>query len=141
MLDLRPYPEFNYEAAKNKLLSLKIDSEHGPRIAFVVPGDVYATDAEHPDEEDDFAWRQAQFMQLSGWVSLESRLSVRPNEMDSLTSDKLSSQVGCAGAVLSHLQRRRASRYLPGDGAAHMFFRVSTIEMFTLKETMQVHAC
>lgn len=66
----------------NKLLSLRIDSEHGPHIAFVVPGDVHAVDVESPDDEDDFAWRQTQFLRLSGWVSLESRLSVSLCKMD-----------------------------------------------------------
>jgi len=76
LLDLRPYSEFNQEAGVNKLLNLRIGSDRGPHIAFVVPGDVHATDAENPDDEDDFAWRQTQFLRLSGWVSLESRLSV-----------------------------------------------------------------
>jgi DNA mismatch repair protein MSH5 len=49
-------------------------------------------------------------------------------------------QVGCAGALISYLQRRRAATYLPGDHAAHLMFRVSTLEMFSLRETMFVNA-
>jgi hypothetical protein len=45
-------------------------------------------------------------------------------------------KVGCAGAVLTYLQRRKAIEYLPGDEAANGVFRVRTIEMFSLKDTM-----
>lgn len=45
-------------------------------------------------------------------------------------------QVGCAGAILCYLQKRRASRFLPGDVAAQAYFRVSILEMFTMQETM-----
>ena len=49
-------------------------------------------------------------------------------------------QVGCAGALLSYLQRRRAAAYLPGDEAAHMMFRITALEMFSLRETMFINA-
>jgi DNA mismatch repair protein MSH5 len=49
-------------------------------------------------------------------------------------------QVGCAGAVLSYLLRRKSVEYLPGDDAAQMAFRVRTIEMFTLSDMMFINA-
>ena len=49
-------------------------------------------------------------------------------------------QVGCAGALLSYLQRRRAAAYLPGDEAAHMMFRITALEMFSLRETVFINA-
>jgi DNA mismatch repair protein MSH5 len=49
-------------------------------------------------------------------------------------------QVGCAGALVSYLQRRRAAAYLPGDQAAQLMFRISALEMFSLRETMFVNA-
>ena len=39
-----------------------------------------------------------------------------------------------------YLQRRRAAAYLPGDQNAHLMFRVTTLEMFSLRETMFVNA-
>lgn len=48
--------------------------------------------------------------------------------------------MGCAGAVLSYLQRRKSVEYLPGDEAALVAFRVRTIEMFTLTDTMFINA-
>lgn len=49
-------------------------------------------------------------------------------------------QVGCVGALLSYLQRRRAAAYLPGDAAAYMLFRITTLEMFSLRDTMFINA-
>ncbi|MBE7180883.1 MAG: hypothetical protein INR71_06690, partial [Terriglobus roseus] len=60
---------------------------------------------------------------FGGWIDLESRISV-----------------GCAGAVLSSLQRRRTAAYLPGDSAQHAMFRVSAVAMFSLRDTMFVNA-
>ena len=48
--------------------------------------------------------------------------------------------MGCAGAVLSYLQRRKSIEYLPGDETALVAFRVRTIEMFTLSDTMFINA-
>jgi len=43
-LDLRPSAEFNHESAKHKLVSLKIGQANGPRVAYVVPGDLLPAD-------------------------------------------------------------------------------------------------
>jgi DNA mismatch repair protein MSH5 len=51
-----------------------------------------------------------------------------------------SGQVSCAGAVISYLQRRRSAAYLPGDQVALLMFRISILEMFSLRETMFVNA-
>lgn len=65
--------------------------------------------------------RQGTLLRLSGLVDLESRLTV-----------------GCAGAVLTYLQRRKAVVYLPGDGDADHVFRVCFIETFSLAGFMYV---
>lgn len=62
-------------------------------------------------------------MRLAGWIDLESRLSV-----------------GCAGAILSYLHRRRAVDFLPGDRAAASAFPVRSIEMFTLGARLFINA-
>ncbi|KAF2276083.1 mismatch repair protein 5 [Westerdykella ornata] len=121
VLDIRPAAEFGYDAAKNKLAGLHLQREGQPNFTFVIPGDVVAADGLINGE--DTPGRQEQLLRLAGWVDLESRLTI-----------------GCAGAVLSFLQRSRANAYLPGDEAAHSMFRVSTIEMFTLRDTMFVNA-
>ncbi|KAF2842516.1 hypothetical protein M501DRAFT_949091 [Patellaria atrata CBS 101060] len=120
LLEVRPSPEFNYEAAKNKLANLNIGSAAGPHVTFVVPGDVTGEDG---GGDGKGTGQQGLLLRLSGWVDVESRLTV-----------------GCAGAVISYLQRRRATAYLPGDRAASAMFRISTIEMYTLKDSMFINA-
>lgn len=122
LLECRPGAEFGYDSARNKLVNLRIGQESGTRVTFVVPGDIVSRDDGLADEDSNFAGRQGQLLRLNGWLNMESR-----------------STVGCAGAVLSYLQRRRATAYLPGDRAASAMFRVATLEMFSLKETMFIN--
>lgn len=63
--------------------------------------------------------RQGRLLRLSAWIDMESRLSVR-----------------CAGALLTYIGRRKAVEYLPNDTDAVASFRISTIEMFSLKGQM-----
>lgn len=111
LLEVRPSPEFSYEGAKSKLVNLDLESESGPSIHFIVPGDVLA--------DNGGARCREHLLRLASWVDIESRLTV-----------------GCAGAVLSYLQRRRAAGYLPGDEAQYSLFRISSIEMFSMKGFM-----
>ncbi|KAF2093029.1 hypothetical protein NA57DRAFT_81710 [Rhizodiscina lignyota] len=121
-LEVRPSTEFAYEGARNKLVGLQIDHGEGPRVTFVIPGDVLPTSGVDDDTED-FSGRQGWLLKLAGWIDVESTITV-----------------GCAGAVLSYLQRRRAASFLPGDRAQHALFRVSTVAMFSLKDTMFINA-
>ncbi|KAF2764623.1 hypothetical protein EJ03DRAFT_391948 [Teratosphaeria nubilosa] len=123
LLECRPNAEFGYDAARNKLVNLRIGQRDGPRVTFVVPGDVVAETDNHDDPEHSFAGHQGALLRLSGWINIESRTTV-----------------GCAGAVLSHLQRRRAAAYLPGDRGAAAMFRVTTVEMFSLSGMMFVNS-
>ena len=117
-LDLRPSAEFNHESAKHKLVNLKIGQENGPRVAYVVPGDVLPADnADIPEEAA--MTQQGQLLRLASWIDLESRITV-----------------GCAGAVLAFIHRRRTGAFLPGDEQALNMYRVSTIEMFSLRGSM-----
>lgn len=124
LLECRPNAEFNYDSARNKLVNLRIGQEDGPSLTYVVPGDVVAEEEYHDLRQDaGFAGRHAQLLRLSGWVNMESRLTV-----------------SCAGAVLSYLQRRRATAYLPGDREADALFRIGTVEMFSLKDSMFINS-
>ncbi|KAF1835488.1 hypothetical protein BDW02DRAFT_495713 [Decorospora gaudefroyi] len=120
VLDVRPPGEFYYEAAKSKLVSLRLGESNSTRVRFNVPGELAAVD---PMDNESTVGQQGQLLRLAGWIDLESRLTV-----------------GCAGALISYLQRRRAAAYLPGDHTAHLMFRVSTLEMFSLRETMFINA-
>ena len=63
--------------------------------------------------------RQGRLLRVSAYIDMESRLTV-----------------GCAGALLTYIGRRKAVEYLPNDADAVGSFRISTIEMFSLKEQM-----
>ena len=120
-LDLRPGGEFDYTAAKNKLVGLRIGQHGGPRVTFAVPGDVRAADGEL-DYDDGSAASHGQLLKLAGWIDLESQVTV-----------------GCAGAILSYIKRRRTASFLPDDAMALTMFRTAAIEMFTLNGLMFVN--
>lgn len=120
IVEVRPSPEFGYEAGKTKLASIPFSVDvQAPHIAFLTPGDsdCYLDYAERNDLE--YTGLQGKLLRLSGLIDLESRLSV-----------------GCAGAVLTYLQRRKAAGYLPGDVATNHAFRIASIEAFSLSGVM-----
>ena len=85
----------------------------------MIPGEESSYDEYGSAYETGFTKHQGKLLRLSGWIDLESQLSV-----------------GCAGAVLTYLQRRRMVQYLPGCEDANRAFRISNIQMFTLGGTM-----
>ncbi|KAF1841047.1 uncharacterized protein K460DRAFT_420875 [Cucurbitaria berberidis CBS 394.84] len=120
LLEVRPPSEFYYDAAKSKLANLRLGDDDGTRVSFNIPGELAAVD--HLNGET-AASQHGLLLRLAGWIDIESRVTV-----------------GCAGALISYLQRRRAAAYLPGDDSAHLLFRVTTLEMFSLRETMFINA-
>ncbi|KAB5551373.1 muts domain V-domain-containing protein [Coniochaeta sp. 2T2.1] len=66
---------------------------------------------------------QSKLMRLATLINLNSRLSI-----------------GCAGAVLSELHRRRVVEFLPDDPAVDLAFCVKRITMFNLGDSMFVNA-
>ncbi|KAF2173327.1 hypothetical protein M409DRAFT_62859 [Zasmidium cellare ATCC 36951] len=123
LLECRPPADFGYQAAQDKLVELRIGQRDGPAVSYVVPGDVLARDDEGAADDAGHSGQQAQLLRLAGWINLDSRMSV-----------------GCVGALLSYLQRRRSTRFLPLDPNAGSMFRVSSIEMFSMSGTMFINA-
>ncbi|KAI9727494.1 MAG: MutS protein msh5 [Chrysothrix sp. TS-e1954] len=124
VLESRPGNEFAYEASKSKLANLRLGEQNGTQVSFVLPGHVGTGLRQSSDFDDgDISQQQTQLMRLAGWVSVESRVTV-----------------GCAGAIISYLQRRRAARFLPGDQHQHNMFRICTVETFSLRGTMFINA-
>ena len=119
LLEFRPPGEFKYENARKKLATLKFSGgKGGAYLRYSVPGDLVTAD-EVDDRAGAIYGRQAQVIKLGGYVDLESRLTV-----------------GCAGVILSYLQRRRSTMFLPGDEEGTSYLRVSSIGMFTMKNVM-----
>ena len=123
LLDCRPNTEFGYESARKKLINLRIGQVGGPNVTYVVPGDVVTQGLDNQENATSSTGRQEHLLRLSSWINTESRLTV-----------------GCAGAVISHLQRRRALMLLPGDPNAVNMFPVRSIEMFSLSAFMFINA-
>lgn len=121
LLEIRPSQEFSYEGGRRKLVDIPIEADHGPQVEFLTPGEDGSYNSSERGHEVGFSDRQGKLLRLSACLNIESRLSV-----------------GCAGAVLTYLSRRRAAEYLPGDVDAHRAFQVTMIETFSLKGHMSV---
>ena len=119
VLEFRPSPEFNYDTGKNKLFNLRLFADSDADVSIVIPG---SNDSYNVDQEirgTDYTDRVSKLIRLSTWIDMESRISV-----------------GCAGALLTYIARRKAVECLPGDEVASTSFRISTIETFSLRDTM-----
>ncbi|KAI4115013.1 MAG: hypothetical protein LQ345_004311 [Seirophora villosa] len=123
LVEVRPSSEFGYEAGLTKLASVRFVHDLAPHVAFITPGDAESLAENADGNTSRNTGRQGTLLRLSGLVDLESRLTV-----------------GCAGAVLTYLQRRKAVVYLPGDGDADHVFRVCFIETFSLAGFMSIDA-
>jgi DNA mismatch repair protein MSH5 len=73
LLEVRPPSEFYYDAAKSKLVTLRLEEENGTRVSFNVPGELAAGNR---IDDDNVAGQQGQLLRLAGWVDVESRVTV-----------------------------------------------------------------
>ncbi|KAL1306915.1 hypothetical protein AAFC00_005558 [Neodothiora populina] len=118
----RPNSDFNFETAKTKLINLDLGDLRGPRVTFVVPGDVIADANSGPGGEYEFVGREGTLLKLAGWIDVESRFTV-----------------GCAGSILTYIQKKRGTMFLPGDPASQGLHRITHLEMFSLSGSMFVN--
>ena len=119
VLEFRPSPEFDYEAGKSKLLNLHLFADGSSEVSFTTPGDSDPYNDYGDSNDAGYTGRQGQLLRLSASIDMESRLTI-----------------GCAGALLTYVARRKAVERVPTDINANSSFRVSKLQMFTLKETM-----
>jgi len=88
----------------------------------VVPGeDVLLDDLDLGDVNTPQSGRTGHLLRLGCTINLDSQLSV-----------------GCAGAVLNYIHRRRSSQNMPGSQAFTSVFPIDRVEMFTLSGCMYV---
>ena len=120
-LDYRPNPEFSYEEAKNKLVNLQSMLTGGEGLRFLIPGESLTYDDGHDQNEFGSTSRQGKLLRVSGWINLDSKVSV-----------------GCIGAVLTYLQRKRAAEFLQDDPDAQQAYRITSMEMFSMEGSMYV---
>ncbi|PWY89766.1 DNA mismatch repair protein Msh5 [Aspergillus heteromorphus CBS 117.55] len=117
-LDVRPSQEFNYANAKNKLVALEISSRHEQRIRFLVPHNGLVDNEQMDAESMDLTLQEGKLLHMSASIEMENTVTI-----------------GCAGALLAYLQRRKTSIAASSDSV----FRVSFVEMFCLTGTMFVN--
>lgn len=118
-LEIRPSQEFNYETGKNKIINNPLLSTTGSHLSFITPGGAENDGSYAHWDEADYTSNQGKLLRLSTKFDIESRLTI-----------------GCAGAVITFLQRRRAVDNLPGDVDTSSAFRISAIEVFSLSGIM-----
>ncbi|PGH21494.1 hypothetical protein AJ80_03162 [Polytolypa hystricis UAMH7299] len=120
-LDIRPSQEFSFEGAKAKLTSLgRGSSSNGTR--FLVPGETFSGGQNQDGEDVGFTEQQGRLLNLGGSIDIENPVSI-----------------GCAGAIVTYLQRRKTTNPEPGDTAAEEAFRIRSIEMISLQGMMFVN--
>jgi DNA mismatch repair protein MSH5 len=106
-LQIRPINEFSYQTARSKLIALRIGEDHGPDIQ--VPADLH-------DVFSDGGQSRGNLLKLAAWIDIDSRITV-----------------GCAGAVLAYLQRKKAIE----EGANREgVLAIQSVEMFSLQNVM-----
>lgn len=115
---MRPSADFKYDQALQKLAAITT-LEATPGVKFLVPGD--EEQLHHPNHADETGLtdQRGRNLHISGSINLESKVSM-----------------GCAGAIVTYLQRKRQAEYLQGDPAAEHAYPILRLEMFSLKNTM-----
>lgn len=117
-LDVRPSQEFSYENAKNKMVALEISSIHEERLQFLVPHNGMISPEHLDTESTGFTLQEGRLLHMSSSVDMENVVTI-----------------GCAGAVLTYLQRRRAMEPSLGNATSDAY-AVKSVEMFNLKGTV-----
>ena len=90
-------------------------------VSFLVPGDSVEYDELAGLNSYQSTGRQGKLLRISGCIDLDNKMSM-----------------GCVGAILTYLQRKRGSEYLQDDPDAQGAYQVTNMEMFSLRDTMSV---
>ncbi|OJJ63521.1 hypothetical protein ASPSYDRAFT_190986 [Aspergillus sydowii CBS 593.65] len=120
-VDVRPSQEFNPSNARNKLVALEISSRHEERFKFLVPHNGLVDTDQMDSENMDFTLAEGRHLHMASFLDLENKVTL-----------------GCAGTILTYLQRRRSS-CLVSDTDSELY-QVTSFEMSTLSGTMFVNA-
>lgn len=119
-IDVRPTSEFSYSNAESKLLALEISSNHEERIRFFIPQNGLEGPEEVNPEEMGFTLQEGRLLHISSSIDMENPVTI-----------------GCAGAILQYLQRRRSSAPSPLGGGNE--YRVRALQMFNIRDTMWIN--
>ncbi|CAG8943853.1 unnamed protein product [Penicillium salamii] len=120
-IDVRPTAEFSYSNAESKILALDLSSTHEDRIRFFVPQNGLAGPEEVASEEMGFTLREGRLLHISSSVDMENPVTI-----------------GCVGAILTYLQRRRAVAPTVLEETSE--YRIRALQMFNLDDTMWINS-
>ena len=118
-IDTRPASEFSYTTALTKLSNSRLFRPTASRPIFLVPGEPQDYNEDHPMEDLGMTNAQSASLQVSALLDVDNRAGI-----------------GCVGAILTYLQRRRGSEFLQHDPQAEEAYGISCVERFTLRSTM-----
>ncbi|KAK2799306.1 MutS protein msh5 [Onygenales sp. PD_10] len=120
-LDVRPSQEFSFEGARLKLSKLQLDGSRN-ETRFLVPGDTFSMGQNGDETDFGFTDQQGRLLNLSGSLDMDNRVSI-----------------GCAGAVITYLQRKRSAECLSQNRPENEKFRIRAVDMRSLQGTMFVN--
>lgn len=117
-IELRPASDYKYGNALQKLIATPaIQNAQGFR--FLVPGEEEQWNQDRRHDETGLTDERGRALLVSSHVNLQSKISI-----------------GCAGAIVTYLQRRKASEFLQGDHSAEEAYHILRLECFSFKDTM-----
>ncbi|KAH3330758.1 hypothetical protein KXW13_007162 [Aspergillus fumigatus] len=120
-LDIRPSQEFGHSNAIAKLAALEVPSAHEQRIKFFVPHNGLIDPEQLGAESLGFTLQEGRLLHMASSIDMENTVTI-----------------GCAGAVLAYLQRRRTTDSITTLGFTGAY-QVRSVEMFSLKGTMFIN--
>ncbi|RLL94950.1 hypothetical protein CFD26_102223 [Aspergillus turcosus] len=120
-LDIRPSQEFSHSNATAKLAALEVASAHEQRIKFFVPHNGLIDPEQLDAESLGFTLQEGRLLHMASSIDMENTVTI-----------------GCAGAVLAYLQRRRTTDSITALGSTGAY-QVRSVEMFSLKGTMFIN--
>ena len=118
-IESRPAQEFGYEVAIAKLLDIVPTISNNSDLEFMVPSNEDLDESRLDQFHLGFTEKRGNLLRLSALIDIDCRMTI-----------------GCAGAVVTYLGRRRAihSAFHAAGEAAPL--RVSALRTFTLENTM-----
>lgn len=113
-ISIRPTVEFSYASARDKLAAINIGEDSGPVLTLQTPGDIHDISGGQQ--------RRGNLLRLAGWINVDSRITV-----------------GCAGAVLTYLQRKASIESVHvGSGYGDEIIAMAGIEMWSMSDVMYI---
>ncbi|KAJ5217788.1 uncharacterized protein N7469_011413 [Penicillium citrinum] len=122
-IDVRPTQEFSTSNAESRLVALDVSSAHEQRVRFFVPHSGICGPEEVKPEDMGFTLQEGRLLHISSSVDMDNIITI-----------------GCVGAVLAYLQRRRTTGTSidPIGPMDQCPFQVRSLEMFNLENTMWI---